>query len=57
VAATLVGQFFPWLLEQAGIRFVFLFFAASSAMLLVLIRLILTEAKDKTLKALGQEWH
>lgn len=56
VAATLVGQFFPWLLEQAGIRAAFGFFAGMSLLLLVLIRQTLAETKGQSLETLEEGW-
>ena len=56
LGATLVGQFFPWLLEQAGIQAAFGFFAGMSLLLLVLIRRTLAETKGQSLERLEQEW-
>ena len=56
LAATFVGQFFPWLLEQVGIQAAFGFFASMSLLLLVLIRRVLAETKGQSLEILEQEW-
>ena len=56
LAATLVGQFFPWLLEQVGIRAAFGFFAGMSLLLLVLIRRTLAETKGQSLEMLEAGW-
>ena len=56
LAATLVGQFFPWLLEQAGIRAAFGFFAGMSLLLLILIRRTLAETKGQSLESLEAGW-
>ncbi|MBC8152482.1 MAG: sugar porter family MFS transporter [Bacteroidetes bacterium] len=56
LAATLVGQFFPWLLERVGIQAAFGFFAGMSGLLLLLIGRTLVETKGQTLESLERGW-
>lgn len=50
VAVWLVGQFFPWLLENVGAAGVFWIFAGFSALNLLIILKVLVETKGKTLE-------
>lgn len=56
IAATLIGNFFPVLLDAYGITFCFVFFAALSAVLLVIIRKVLSEYKGKSLEEVEESW-
>jgi SP family arabinose:H+ symporter-like MFS transporter len=50
VAVWMVGQFFPWLLENAGPAAVFWIFAVFSLLNLIFCRKVLVETKGKTLE-------
>jgi MFS transporter, SP family, arabinose:H+ symporter len=56
IGATLVGLFFPWLMEKTGIAAVFFFFAAISFLLLIILWKKLPENKQKSLEDIDEQW-
>ncbi|WP_018615564.1 sugar porter family MFS transporter [Segetibacter koreensis] len=56
IAATVVAQIFPWMLETIGAQGAFLFFAACSACTIILTIKAIPETKNKSLEEIEAFW-